>query len=139
MKDTDILKFIRPANLDDILADLERTKQSRRSLVGCSGPKRQIKLKEEFLGPVPQWWMMKAVSQRSYRALYVGLLLWQQYWFQHQAQPVKLTKATLYKAGCKRDFVRRGLVALEKSGLISMQKFKHRSPLITITTQRKHG
>jgi hypothetical protein len=120
----DLAKFLLPASLPSLT-------------VVKTG--RKIKLSKGFLGPIPEWWAIKAANAGlrygSYGAVIVGLLLWRAYWFAEEKQPVKLTRATLRKAGCKRHFTSSGLSALERSGLITVQKFGYRSPLITIVTE----
>ena len=105
----------------------------------------RIKLKGEFFGPIPAWWLIQALRagiRKSYGAVFIGLLLWRQYWLERQKQPLKLTGAVLKKFGLKKRFARHALDSLEKAGLIYVQKFNYRSPLITIVTQEKdylHG
>jgi hypothetical protein len=128
-----VSKYLLPASLPDLL-----TLRVRRI-------KRLTKFSGEFLGPVPAWWIIQAARsgrRRSFGAVTVGLLLWQQYRFRRGEQPLKLTGQTLNKFGLKRRFVSHALDTLEKAGLIRMQKFNYRSPLITIVTEEKdylHG
>jgi hypothetical protein len=107
---------------------------------------RRIKLEEDFLGPIPAWWIIRAslvgLQQKSFGAVIVGLLLWRQLWFQHQQQPVYLGMGKLLKLGLKRHFVAHGIDALEKAGLISVRRFNYQSPRVTIVTKQKdylHG
>jgi hypothetical protein len=79
----------------------------------------------------PETWLIAAYSI-SPTAQWVGLILWQQWRLNRGKQPLKLTGRMLCKFGVSKFKARRVLNALEKAGLITMQRFKHRSPLITI-------
>jgi hypothetical protein len=94
---------------------------------------------------VPEWWIPLAIcagNQKSYGVFPVGLLLWQQYRLNHGKQPLKLTRRMRERFGLKRRLMDSGLNALERAGLITVQRFRHRSPLITIVTRSRgleHG
>jgi hypothetical protein len=95
------------------------------------------KLVEKFFPPIPQAWAVKASKAggryRSQSALLVGLLIWQEYRFNNGAGGrIRMTKAKLRAVGIGRYSAQSGLIALEKAGLITVERFKHRSPLITI-------
>jgi len=62
----------------------------------------------------------------------VGLILWQKFWMERAKQPLKVTNPMLDRFGIKRPFFAKWLGPLEKAGLIQVERFKHRSPLITI-------
>ena len=79
----------------------------------------------------PETWLIVAHSI-SPSADWVGLILWQQWRLNRGKQPLKLTGHALRKFGVSKISARRALNALEKAGLITIQRFKHRSPLITI-------
>jgi hypothetical protein len=104
------------------------------------GTRRRIWLEGEFFGPIPAWWLIQALRagiRKSYGAVFIGLLLWRQYWLERQKQPLKLTGAVLKKFGLEKRFARHALDTLEKAGLIYVQKFNYRSPQITIVTEEK--
>jgi hypothetical protein len=126
-KTLDSSKYLRPATLPEIP---DSTKRAR---IYPLWPHRFIS--------VPEWWVIVApqVSDKSPWPIVVGLILWQQYRLNRGKQPLKLTGPMRRKFGIKRDRVRRALTALEKAGLITMQRFKHRSPLITLMTGQKDG
>lgn len=116
-KAVDVAKYIRPATLPEIPDAKKRTRiYPRWSHRFMSGP---------------ETWLITAHSI-SPSAGWVGLILWQQWRLNRGKQPLKLTGRTLRKFGVSKISARRALKALEKAGLITMQRFKHRSPLITI-------
>jgi hypothetical protein len=124
----DVAKYSWPASLPE--------KQNLR-LVRTS---RRVKLQGEFFGPVPAWWLIRSLRagiRKSYGAVFMGALLWRQYWLEHQKQPLKLTGRVLEKFGLGRRFANHALDALAKAGLIRVQKFNYRSPLITLVTEEK--
>jgi hypothetical protein len=81
----------------------------------------------------------QASNRKSYGVFPVGLLLWQQYRLTRGKQPLKLTRRMRERFGLKRYLMISGLNALEKAGLITVQRFKHRSPLITLVTGQGDG
>ena len=92
---------------------------------------------------ISEWWV-SAVShavkgETGRTALLAALILWQQHRMNRDNQPLKLTGRMRRKFNLNRYQVRRALTALEKAGLITMQRFKHRSPLITLMTGQKDG
>jgi hypothetical protein len=118
----DVSKFLRPVTLPIL-----PSRKARKVLPKLTG---------KFLGPVPEAWAVKASEAggryRSRSALLVGLILWREHRFNGDGLPVKLTKARLRALGVGRYSTRNALDALEKAGLITVERFTHRSPLITI-------
>jgi hypothetical protein len=90
---------------------------------------------------VPESWAIRAFEVAKQRQtagpLITGLVLWQKYHMERGKQPVKLTNNMLSRFGIQRRSVTRWLHMLESAGLISVWRFKHRSPLITITLEGK--
>jgi hypothetical protein len=84
----------------------------------------------------PETWLIAAHSI-SPSASWVGLILWQQWRLNRRKQPLKLTGHARRKFGISRICTRRALIALERAGLITVERFRHRSPLITIVTARQ--
>ena len=121
---TDASKFIRPV----VLSELQPCRAAKAQKV-------LPKLKEKFF-LVPEVWAVKASraegQHRSQGALLIGLLIWREHRFNGDSRRVQLTKAKLRALRIGRYSARSGLAALEKAGLITVQRFKHRSPLITI-------
>jgi len=127
----DFSKYSRPVNFDDLMARPRKVTTLR----------PQKRLRGKFFPPVPQWWMVKAKknSRRRIEVVFVGLVLWQRHSLQRGIQPVKLAWRVLKEAGCGKRLVRNALQDLEKAGLIKIQTFKYRSPLITIVTEEPNG
>ena len=96
---------------------------------------RSSRLTEQFIPRIPLWWAIAAAkagrSRRLTGTTIVGQVLWQ-----HQAMrksaTVRLSTVVWRKIGLDRRLVKRALSALEDAGLIKVQRFKHRSPAITI-------
>jgi DNA-binding transcriptional ArsR family regulator len=118
-KNIDVASYLRPAVLPKI-----------KNEVVAIGPVR-----EKFVPPVPQRWIIAAnkiaTKRHSPAALFVGLILWQRLRIRKQ-QPLRITKAVWSEFELSRVAVRRALKALEDGGLITVKRFKHRSPEITI-------
>jgi hypothetical protein len=119
----DVSKFLRPVTLPIL-----PSRKARKLLPKLTG---------KFLGPIPEAWAVKASEAggryRSRSALLVGLILWREHRFNNgDDRPVKLTKARLRALRVGRYSARNALDALEKAGLVSVQRFRHRSPLVMI-------
>jgi hypothetical protein len=86
---------------------------------------------ELFLkGPIPINWLQKA-GQQSGKALHVAIALW--FWAGiKKSSEIKFSVARQLNYGVKRNAVYRGLNALEKAGLISIERHIGRSPIVTI-------
>jgi hypothetical protein len=136
MKSLESSKYLRPVTLAEILT-AEKTvgskiyESNKRSKVYPLWQRRFMSFPEDWLTPFP----IKGKIRSA--ALLVSLILWQQYRLNRGKQPLKLTGTMRRKFVLNRAQVRRALIALEKCGLITMQKFKHRSPLITLVTEQK--
>lgn len=81
-------------------------------------------------GPVPLAWLARA-AQLPGRALHVGVLLW----FQHGmagADRVRVRTSTLRSFGIDRYAEYRGLTALERDGLVRVERAPGRRPFVTI-------
>jgi len=85
---------------------------------------------------VPETWAIRAFEIAKQRQtagpLITGLVLLATLSQEHAKQPFKLTNPMLRRFTIERRSVTRWLCMLESAGLISVQRFKHRSPLITI-------
>jgi len=117
----DVASYLRPAVLPEI-----------KNKVLAVGP-----IREKFVPPVPQRWIIAAnkiaTKRHSPAPLFVGLILWQRLRMRKR-QPLRITKAVWSEFESSRVAVRRALKALEDGGLITVKRFKHRSPEITIVT-----
>ena len=99
--------------------------------------KYQVRHKSRFMC-VPEPWAIKvfqmAIKRQTPGPLIAGLLLWQRYHLEEGKQPFRLTNPMLSRFCIERRSMTRWLGMLEKAELISLQRFRHRSPLITIIT-----
>jgi hypothetical protein len=113
----DVSRYIRPAVLPEIPEAKKRSRiyplWSHRFM---SGPETWLTV-AYGISPTAQW---------------IGLILWQQWRLNRGKQPLKLTGRMLRKFRVTNISARRAVKALEKAGLITVQRFKHRSPLITL-------
>ncbi len=86
---------------------------------------------EKFLkGPIPWSWLQGAASS-SGKALHVAVALW---FFVGMSRrlTVAVNLSRLGDLGVSRDSARRGLHALEKRGLVFVQRHPGRKPLVTV-------
>lgn len=94
---------------------------------------------ELFLcGPVPWDWLTTAskVSGKG-SGLQIALALWFLSGLNQRSDTVKLTSKTLKSLGVQRNAGYRGLITLEKSGLISVIRKKGASPIVTLISTKK--
>jgi len=91
------------------------------------------KARERFLkGPVPWTWLAIA-SQQPGKALHAALALWFLAGVKRD-RTVVLSGALLGELGVSRHSGYRGLLALERTGLISVKRHPGRNPTVTIQT-----
>jgi hypothetical protein len=91
---------------------------------------------------VPEWWITavyKAGRQyRSEAATLVGLYVWRAKVFAKYTRKVSsLPRNRLARAGCGRRSIDRALAALEKAGLVKVQRFRHKLPVVTVNLPRE--
>jgi hypothetical protein len=79
---------------------------------------------------VPLLWMERLAHARQARTFKVALQLLYRHWKAGGGKPVVLPNAGLI--GVRRGTKWRGLVELEKLGLIAIQRRSRKSPLITV-------
>lgn len=92
------------------------------------GPQRRRY--EKFLrGPVPWGWLQRA-SGLGGKALNVGIALWRQRGISNRST-VKLSMSSL-DMGFDRSTASRALRALERAGLVTVERASGCSPLVTI-------
>ena len=132
----DISQYLRPVTWQQIVND----EKELIAKIHARNRKTKVSTLSEYRWmPYPVDWLLHFPIKGRIRttAMYVGLILWQQYKLNKGRQPLKLTTATRQKFGVTRVQVRRALNALEKGGLITVQRFRHRSPLITIIVKEE--
>lgn len=106
----------------------------RRSITSKREKAPHHKTGEHFLrGPIPMDWLYAAskASGRG-RGFQVAIVLWYLSGLNHQTRTVKLSGSVLTKMGIKRHAGYRGLAALEKAGLVHVEKHDGRAPLVTL-------
>jgi len=97
------------------------------------GPTRVFKRQRHgsFLkGPIPLAWL-KAAASLPGQALHVAIVIW---WLHglNRSYSVRLTRTALGDFSVERLSAYRGLKALEKLGLIAVERHRGRCPIITI-------
>ena len=104
------------------------------SLVGEVKPvRRKPRFRRRFLkGPIPVVWLARTLSTRGNSAVGVGLALWHLSGLKHNERTVLLSniEAELWGISRQRKWV--GLAALEKAGLITIERRGKASPLVTL-------
>ena len=103
-----------------------------------NGPQKRIQ--GGFLrGPVPLDWLRLAsfVGGRG-KAFLVGVALWYLKGLK-KTETVRLTHTTLTRLQIKPDAARRGLKALERGGLVSVERRPGRAPVVTILDTHPEG
>lgn len=120
-------------NLDEFRANRDSRPKPK---AGARRPRRRRS--EWFLkGPIPGEWLGRA-ARLSGRALHVALAVWHQNALESR-NVVKLTWGVLDRFGVTPDAGARGLAALERAGLVSVQRHRGRSPLVTIQGAESEG
>lgn len=89
---------------------------------------------ERFLrGPIPMVWLFAASLAAGHGAGFqVAITLWYLSGLNKQAKTIKLSYSVLRSMGVKRHAVYRGLKALEKAGLVTVERHQGQSPMVTI-------
>jgi len=139
-KELDIKSFIMPAVLPEKY--LKAGSSDRVVVMETISSGKVVKIKfarQKFFPPMPEWWVIAVhrvvVRHRSLSAWLVGMVLWQQL-NMRKRQPLRVTRKVWANFGLSRVVIRRALRVLESGGLIAVQRFKHRTPIITIVTDR---
>ncbi len=93
---------------------------------------------ELFLkGPIPWNWLTRAARLPG-RALQVALIVWFGAGLEkNRTVPFSYKRAA--EMGCKREAARRGLAALERDGLVSVERGPGRSPRVTLNEAGNPG
>jgi hypothetical protein len=87
-------------------------------------------------GPIPVHWLAAAGQLRG-KALAVGLALWFQSGLRHGQSKVSLGSAALSHFKINYQAARRGLAALESTGLVTVERHPGRRPIVTINVNGK--
>ncbi len=91
--------------------------------------KRQSKALEPYVRTIPLSWIHQA-SRLPGKALQVGIALWHLVGVS-KSRTVTLTRSRLGQFGVHHAAGRRGLLALEKAGLVRVERSGNKSPRIT--------
>jgi hypothetical protein len=120
-----------PLDLDQF-----RTKRNGEIRPAESTREPRHKAGEWFLkGPIPGEWLTRAAGL-SFRALRVGLALWYLAGVK-KSRVVKPTWDTWQRFGLSPDAGQRGLAALERAGLVTVDRHRGRCPVVTIRESAK--
>jgi hypothetical protein len=96
-----------------------------------------------YFPSVPGWWKEMAALEGkesfSCGACFVGDLIWRQAKLRKCTVGLKLPVSVLKKKGFGRHYVATALRSLETAGLVTVQRFDHKSPEITLTTTEKEA
>ena len=91
---------------------------------------------EKFLkGPIPWLWLIKAAKLPG-RALHVGIVLWFLAGMKRSHQ-ISLSRLQLTNLGVKRHSGYRGVEALERAGLVSVDRKRGRQAIVTLLESPK--
>ena len=86
---------------------------------------------EKFLkGPIPWKWIVPAARQPG-KALHVAIALWFLAGILKSRQ-IRLNNILLRTLGVTRYAKHRGLLSLEKTGLVSVEQLRGKSPIVTL-------
>lgn len=89
---------------------------------------------ERFLrGPIPMKWLSAAAAASGHGSGFkVAIAIWYLSGLHRQARTVKLAGEALRDLDIKRHAAHRGLAALEKAGLVAVERRPGQSPVVTI-------
>lgn len=93
-------------------------------------PRSQRQNSKFLRGPIPWDWLAKAAQQPG-KALQVAVTIWFLHGFK-QTRIIALSPKRLLECGVDRCSAYRGLKALEKAGLVAVERHKGRAPRVTI-------
>ena len=104
------------------------------SLVGEAKPtRRKPSLRGRFLkGPVPMPWLAHALHVGAGSGLGVGVVLWHLCGLKHNEKTILLSNVEVERWGISRQAKWRALGALERAGLITIERRGKRSPMVTL-------
>jgi len=98
---------------------------------------------ESYFPRVPGWWKEKAAIEAkkgfSCGACFVGDVIWRQSKLRRRTTSLTLPVLILKKKGFGRRYISTALRTLENAGLITVQRFDHKSPEISLITTQKEA
>lgn len=101
--------------------------------------KRTKARQSQFLrGPIPADWITSAAKLRGC-ALAVALAVWFKAGCEGNAKAVRICPELLLRFGVKRLAGYRGLLALERAGLLSVERRRGRCPRVTLNRTTMRG
>ena len=117
-----------PHSIEKFKLDLKAELPQARSL-GLKSYRPQGR--EKFLaGPISLHWLALA-SRCPGRAIVVALVLWYRHGLEKSIS-IQFNQSRWANFGLSRDAARRGVAALERAGLISVERLPGRKPTITL-------
>jgi hypothetical protein len=119
----------RPNVHDDADEEFERLLQQAKAAAGPS-PEKQRKQRERF-AKVPIWWMEQAMRATRTPKAYVCIWLLFLAWKTGQ-KSFALPNAQLRHAGVTRETKRRTLAALERAGLLKVERRHGKTVIVTL-------
>jgi hypothetical protein len=97
---------------------------------------RHPKIPKAFLkGPIPWWWIVRAAELPG-KAFVIGLCLWRLRGATNK-NTIPLSNTELRPFKVDRAAKSRALTALEKAGLISVERHRGRWPVVTLITRSR--
>lgn len=96
---------------------------------------------DRFLrGPIPMDWIYAAAKATGHGSGFkVAIVIWYLSGLNRQSKTVKLSGSVLREMGVERHAGYRGLVALEKAGLVRVERNSGQSPTVSILAAREGG
>jgi hypothetical protein len=118
----------------DFYDDLLRSKPKTDALTKFKAAKPKKGIEGEFLSPVPLNWLCAAASLPG-KALAVGIALWFLVGCR-KTKTVSLPRRTMTRFSIGRKAAHRGLLLLEKAGLVHVRQMTGRSHIVTVLTSK---
>lgn len=93
-------------------------------------PSRQRRSDRFLKGPIPWYWLTSAAQQPG-QALHVAIVIWFLSGLK-KSRTIALSGSVLRTMGVNRHAGYRGLIALEKAALVTVERHPGRNPVVTI-------
>jgi len=98
---------------------------------------------ESYFPGVPGWWKEKAAIEAkesfSCGACFMGDVIWRQSKLRKRTTSLTLPVFILKKKGFGRRYISTALRTLENAGLVTVRRFDHKSPEITLIVSEKEA